>query len=549
MEKLFFKKLNSFINNQFLVMIFLFVLYFLYRLILLKLDVFPFNSDEAIVGLMGKHILDGESPLYFYGQSYMGSLDAYLVALSFLIFGEKVIAIRLVQIFLFFVTILIIYFYVIIAFRNLKAAFFSALFLIFSPLNVILYTTVSLGGYVEALLIGSVLLLISGLVLREYENHVSDGKKVKKLLLLGGLFTGIGMWVNPISLTMCIPACLCFLLNKKHEDGRTGEVIKKIIIIVIGFILGSFFWWYPIIINNNLIYLTELFGSAVSVETGSYLQNSFQHLISFVLFAPTAVFGMRPPWDVFIIGKIFVPVVLLFWIIVFAFILSNEEEITFSIKWAFLCLIGIVLIIFLGFVFTSFGVDPSGRYFLPVYIPLSIWAGFAISKFKKKLLIFLLGLFVIFYQTFGVVTSANQDPFLTTQFYNPAQIDQSFMDELISFLKINEEYYGFSNYWVSYPLAFLTNEEIISLPLLPYHTDLTYTSRDNRILKYNDLIEKQNNYFYITTNNPDLDNLLIRKFYTAKITYDFEKIGDFHIFYNLSKSVQPMMLGLNEEFR
>ena len=38
---------------------------------------FPFNSDEAVVGLMAKHISQGARPVFFYGQVYMGSLDAF----------------------------------------------------------------------------------------------------------------------------------------------------------------------------------------------------------------------------------------------------------------------------------------------------------------------------------------------------------------------------------------------------------------------------------------------------------------------------------------
>ncbi len=47
---------------------------------LLVLDCVPFNADEAVVALMARHILQGERPIFFYGQAYMGSLDAYLVA-------------------------------------------------------------------------------------------------------------------------------------------------------------------------------------------------------------------------------------------------------------------------------------------------------------------------------------------------------------------------------------------------------------------------------------------------------------------------------------
>src|SRR5574341_1086774 len=66
----------------------------------------PFNADEAIVALMARHILQGERPLFFYGQAYMGSLDAWLVAMGFAVLGQKVWVIRLVQTLLYLGTLL-----------------------------------------------------------------------------------------------------------------------------------------------------------------------------------------------------------------------------------------------------------------------------------------------------------------------------------------------------------------------------------------------------------------------------------------------------------
>ena len=46
------------------------------------------ESDEAVVGLMAKHISEGrELPVFYYGQPYLGSLEAFLVAGSFKLFG------------------------------------------------------------------------------------------------------------------------------------------------------------------------------------------------------------------------------------------------------------------------------------------------------------------------------------------------------------------------------------------------------------------------------------------------------------------------------
>ncbi|MCK4814771.1 hypothetical protein KA005_03295, partial [bacterium] len=58
-----------------------------FKIGLLLANVIPFNSDEAVVALMARHILQGSRPIFFYGQAYMGSLDAFLVAGVFKLIG------------------------------------------------------------------------------------------------------------------------------------------------------------------------------------------------------------------------------------------------------------------------------------------------------------------------------------------------------------------------------------------------------------------------------------------------------------------------------
>jgi hypothetical protein len=55
-----------------------------------------FDSDQAIVGLMAKHISEGRAwPLYFYGQNYMLAVEAYLAAPVMLMLGVSVLALKL----------------------------------------------------------------------------------------------------------------------------------------------------------------------------------------------------------------------------------------------------------------------------------------------------------------------------------------------------------------------------------------------------------------------------------------------------------------------
>ena len=122
---------------------------------LLWLGGFPFHADAAVVGPVARHILRGEWPAFFYGQAYMGSLDAALVALAFRVVGEQVLAIRLVQTLLYAGTIALTMQLARRISGDGLAPIFAGALMAIPVVNVTLYTTVSLGGYGEALVPGN----------------------------------------------------------------------------------------------------------------------------------------------------------------------------------------------------------------------------------------------------------------------------------------------------------------------------------------------------------------------------------------------------------
>src|SRR5919197_554075 len=55
------------------------------------------HSDEAIVGLMAKHVLEGRYfPFYMYGQPYNAGAawEAYLASVAFALFGPSVVPLK-----------------------------------------------------------------------------------------------------------------------------------------------------------------------------------------------------------------------------------------------------------------------------------------------------------------------------------------------------------------------------------------------------------------------------------------------------------------------
>jgi len=67
----------------------------------LQYDESYFDSDQAIVGLMAKHLTEGRAlPLFFYGQEYMLGVESWLMAPVFAVLGPTVFALRVTMVLL-----------------------------------------------------------------------------------------------------------------------------------------------------------------------------------------------------------------------------------------------------------------------------------------------------------------------------------------------------------------------------------------------------------------------------------------------------------------
>ena len=244
----------------------------LLRILLLVLNAFPFNSDEAIVALMARHILHGiDFPLFFYGQAYMGSFDAILVALGFGLFGEQVWVIRLVQIILYTGLILTTYFIALNISQTRTLALLASLFMMIPSINITLYTTVSLGGYGEALLIGNLILLCALLI----RNEIRNFEFIKpKLSFLFGILIGFGFWVFGLTLVFSISAMiyLGWLVKKTAFYREKTDAFRKILLyIVVGTILGLTPVIFHVLSGGAGAVIRELMGSAIAGAGGDTL--------------------------------------------------------------------------------------------------------------------------------------------------------------------------------------------------------------------------------------------------------------------------------------
>jgi 4-amino-4-deoxy-L-arabinose transferase-like glycosyltransferase len=497
-----------------------------WKLLLLWVEAFPFNADEAIVGIMAQDIVEGARPIFFYGQAYMGSLDAYLVSIGFGLFGQSVWVIRLVQLLLYggvFYTTLRIATHL---HGKRSAILATGLLLAFPTINFTLYTTVSLGGYGEVLLLGNLLILLT----------IQLGKNQSRTYaILWGIVAGLGFWAFGMMLVYIIP-CLLYIFR---VIPRTKMRPSIWIFTVCGFLIGSLPLWIWVLQFGFETPIRELFGSAIAgSSSNNRLEAIFLHTRNFLIFGPTVILGFRPPWHVEPLGLALLPFAIAFWFLVLLHTVLRRRSFPGS---PILRLFGGVVVVLLGgFVLTPFGSDPSGRYFLPLMIPLALVGGEFVSNnaikiragFRWSLLAGALAFNVL-----ATTQAANSPSRITTQFDAVARIDQSYMEELVRFLSREGETRGYSNYWVAYPLAFHSNEALIYSPALPYHLDFRYTDRDDRIPAYRQAVEESESVALITTKHPELDQIIRTSLRLSDIKWQEKVIGDYQIFYNLSGSV------------
>jgi hypothetical protein len=291
----------------------------------------------------------------------------------------------------------------------------------------------------------------------------------------------------------------------------------------------------------------ELGGSAIAgVEGLNWLWQIGQHVFNFILLGISVIVGIRPPWSIDWLILPLIPFVLAFWVLVISHVIRQLRKRS-SESNQLVLLVGVVLTNILGFILSPFGADPSGRYFLPMAAPMAILAAHLILTWRLRygVISYMTVVLLLGYNLAGTIHLAMQyPPGITTQFNASTQIDQRRLTELMAFLMENGETRGYTNYWVSYPLIFESEEVMIFVPRLPYHQDFRYTSRDDRYSPYRELVTKSKKTTYITTNHPSLDQYLRDQFSLHGIDWKEHKIGDYQIFYSLSKPIQAEEIGL-----
>ena len=199
------------------------------RFIILFVSQTHVTSDEAIIGLMGKHILEGRAfPFYFYGISYNASCawEAYLAVVPFAIAGISVVALKLPTVLLSLVCLALFYVMTTRLYSIRVATVASLIFALWPGLAKWHYQP---RGYAFFFLFIP-LLVILFLIVEKQETHRARDS------FLFGLVCGIAFWGMELLLIMIVALWVLLLLRRKFLAFATT---------LAGFVIGyaPATWW------------------------------------------------------------------------------------------------------------------------------------------------------------------------------------------------------------------------------------------------------------------------------------------------------------------
>jgi hypothetical protein len=117
-----------------------------------------FDSDEAVEGLMARHVLDGEFPVFLWGQRYKGVPEIYLTAAVFAVTGSSVIALKSVTL-ACYALFVCLQFVLVTRLFSKGIAWLATAFLIAGPPSLVFWSLSASAEVVMTMLAGTVMCL------------------------------------------------------------------------------------------------------------------------------------------------------------------------------------------------------------------------------------------------------------------------------------------------------------------------------------------------------------------------------------------------------
>ena len=173
------------------------------------------DGDEAMVGIQAQHILRGELPVYFVSQAYMGSLEAYVMALLFAIAGSSVWTLRAEPVLFSLLLVWLTWKLAAILadaaklppYAKRRFMIIATLLAALPPLYDAVIELRTLGGYIETFVLMLFLLISVFRLTQRWRERVSPRELALRWAGIG-FIVGLGFWVNPLIISAVLAAAI-----------------------------------------------------------------------------------------------------------------------------------------------------------------------------------------------------------------------------------------------------------------------------------------------------------------------------------------------------
>lgn len=221
-------------RSDYPLLLLLVVLHFVVRWFILRTPMLSqLFYDEAITGLMGMAAQHGQVQAFWWGQAYMGTLEACSASLLFHLLGPSTLAMRLTLVFWSTLALVALYGFGRQA-GGRWAGFWAAAWWALAPIAGSFAGLIALGGHSESLALGAAALWGC--------STLAFGRPRRPLLVavLTGLAGGLAFWSSLLAAPLLLAGALCILVARPRLllEGTAWLGLA-------GFLLGSApFWWW-----------------------------------------------------------------------------------------------------------------------------------------------------------------------------------------------------------------------------------------------------------------------------------------------------------------
>ena len=409
------------------------------------------DGDEAVVGLMARHIAFlGERPVFYWGQPYLGSLEAFSAAPLFRVFDSSTVVLKLVP------TAYSLGFLALSAILTRRlfgtgAALATAAYLALPPAMWAVWSTKARGGYAELLFLGQALVLAT-LALAQSPS--------RRLTLLWGILVGLAFWTHLLAIVYVLPAVVYLALARRGRWSAAGIGLGAV---------GALIGMTPLIIENLADGFLTL---AALLQPPDLPVDPPAQLLRFFRVGVPVLLGLGQPttsqamfdqdWLQRPAGHV--------WVAALALVVLAAAVLVYSRTLARLVGRGAVpaaepsLLVLLAVAvppvvaLTRFGFFVSEpRYALPLYGVVPLLAGALWCLPWRSARWTIVGAVVLF----NVWSLVSTDPRLWRPEDTPDSTAAS-RAELVKFLVSEDRHQMYTDYWIGYPVMFETRETVLA---------------------------------------------------------------------------------------